>query len=205
MSPGATFERVYLELKRRLTEGELAPGAPIEPSLIGREIAASITPVRDALHRLVGERQVDAPGHDGFRVPLPTEAALRDLYNWNGLLLGLAVRRIRPSRADSEATRIEHAKNTVAATAGLFIEIARASGSAEHVRAIQQLNDRLAPFRRVEPQLFDDLEIECDLLLQQHVGRNHAQLAKLIAAYHRRRSRAVPDIIGCSTLATAGR
>ena len=58
MSPGATFERVYNEIKRMLAEGELLPGTPIEPALIGKEIASSITPMRDALHRLTGERLV---------------------------------------------------------------------------------------------------------------------------------------------------
>lgn len=96
MSPGATFERVYNELKRMLAEGELPPGSPIEPALIGRQLASSITPVRDALHRLTGERLVEAPSHNGFRVPLPSEAALRDLYNWNGLVLGLAAKQLPP-------------------------------------------------------------------------------------------------------------
>ncbi|WP_204348796.1 GntR family transcriptional regulator, partial [Klebsiella pneumoniae] len=55
-SPGATFERVYHELKRMLAEDELPPGSPIEPARIGEQIASSITPIRDALHRLTGER-----------------------------------------------------------------------------------------------------------------------------------------------------
>jgi hypothetical protein len=104
MSPGATFERVYTELRRMLAEGELPPGSPIEPAAVGRQIASSITPVRDALHRLTGERLVEAPNHNGFRVPLITEAELRDLYQWHAQLLILAARQIRPSQAAVEAT-----------------------------------------------------------------------------------------------------
>ncbi|WP_204279852.1 GntR family transcriptional regulator, partial [Serratia marcescens] len=60
-SPGATFERVYHELKRMLAEDELPPGSPIEPARIGEQIASSITPIRDALHRLTGERLGSGP------------------------------------------------------------------------------------------------------------------------------------------------
>jgi DNA-binding GntR family transcriptional regulator len=100
MSPGVTFERVYPALKRQLREGVRVPGTPIEPAIIGNELGASITPVRDALHRLVGERLVEAPQHNGFRVPRPTEAELRDLYAWNGLVIGAAT-----SRAEMDAIR----------------------------------------------------------------------------------------------------
>lgn len=80
MSPGATFERVYHELRRMLAEDDLPPGTPIEPAMVGRQTAASITPVRVTLHRLTGERLVEAPDHNGFRTPRLTELGLRDLY-----------------------------------------------------------------------------------------------------------------------------
>jgi DNA-binding GntR family transcriptional regulator len=67
MSPGQTFERVYLELKRQLHEGTRPPGTPLEPTAIGDELGTSFTPVRDALHRLVGESLVENPRHNGSR------------------------------------------------------------------------------------------------------------------------------------------
>ncbi|UYY57158.1 GntR family transcriptional regulator [Sphingomonas sp. S2-65] len=195
MSPGATFERVYNELKRMLAEGELPPGTPIEPALIGKQIAASITPVRDALHRLTGERLVEAPNHNGFRVPLPTEAALRDLYDWNAQLLGLAARRVGPSPAGSKVSDITRDADLVAATASLFVEIVGATGSREHVRAIQQLNDRLAPFRRVERQVLQDVTEEHHSLLLHYRRGDRAPLASMLDRYRRRRSSAVPHLL----------
>ena len=96
MSPGPTFDRVYLALKEQVAAGSFAPGDHLEPAVIGEDLNASITPVRDALHRLVGERIVEAPRNDGFRVPAPTEAELRDLYGWNRDLLDLALRKRSP-------------------------------------------------------------------------------------------------------------
>lgn len=191
MSPGATFERVYNELKRMLAEGELPPASPIEPALIGRQIASSITPIRDALHRLTGERLVDAPNHNGFRVPLPTEAGLRDMYHWNGQLLTLALRTLQASFNPQLA--LQGGQRDIAASAArFFLRIAEATGSSEHVEAITRLNDRLAPFRRIEAGLLQGVEIELEQLA---AADGRTELAKLLTAYHRRRMRAVPDML----------
>lgn len=195
MSPGATFERVYFELRRMLAQGELPPGSPIEPAIIGREIGASITPVRDALHRLVGERLVEAPNHNGFRAPIPTEAGLRDLYSWNAQLLGLAARRIRPAQPGDEGSGIEHGQDAVATTASLFVEIARAAASIEHVRAVQQLSDRLAPFRRLEARVLSDIADELELLILHHRRGDRAQLVSLLERHRRRRLKIVPAML----------
>ncbi|PXA98367.1 transcriptional regulator [Nostoc sp. 3335mG] len=194
MSPGATFERVYNELKRMLAEGELPPGTPLEPTLLGEQVSSSITPIRDALHRLTGERLVEAPNHNGFRVPLMTEAALRDLYDWNGQILVLAARAMRPATGKSRST-IAPMQDTPLSLPGLSLEIARTSGNAEHVRTVEQLNDRLAPIRRVEPQVLDDISEE-QALLQAHLNQlDRTALASAIDRYHRRRVRAVPGLI----------
>lgn len=90
MSRPGTFDRVYAALKQRLREGAFHPGDKLEPAALSDELNASVTPVRDALHRLVGERMVEAPRHEGFRAPLPTESALRQLYAWHLDLVLLA-------------------------------------------------------------------------------------------------------------------
>ncbi len=192
MSPGVTFERVYNELKRMLTEGELPPGMPIEPAIIGRQISSSITPVRDALHRLTGERLVEAPNHNGFRVPLPTEAALRDLYRWNGQLLGLAVKSIRTGMPDIAVITVPNVHIAVA-TAEFFLRIAQESRSGEQADAVARLNARLGPYRLREKGLLEGLQAELEHL--SAAGGSPARLAKGITAYHRRRIKAVPDIL----------
>src|SRR3954447_19738705 len=95
MTPPGTFDRVYAAIKQRLREGVYRPGTRLEPALLSDELNASVTPVRDALHRLTGERLVEAPRHEGFRAPLLTEARLRHLYAWHHDLLLLAIMRRR--------------------------------------------------------------------------------------------------------------
>ena len=195
MSPGATFERVYTELRRMLAEGELPPGSPIEPAAVGRQIASSITPVRDALHRLTGERLVEAPNHNGFRVPLITEAELRDLYQWHAQLLILAARQIRPSQAAVEATGPSLGEEPASAMTTLFGWIADASGNLEHVHAVHVLSDRLAAFRRIEPAVLGDLAGELQAFRDLYRSGAAAKLVAALDRYSRRRLRAVPALL----------
>src|SRR3546814_19229888 len=71
--------------------GAWSAGVRIEAARLADEIGVSITPVRDALNRLAGERMVDFIAGEGFRVPLYSEAELRDLFGLNRLLLLAAV------------------------------------------------------------------------------------------------------------------
>jgi DNA-binding GntR family transcriptional regulator len=194
VSPGATFERVYRALKEQLGSGRYRPGEPLEPRALSDALSSSITPVRDALHRLVGEGLVEAPRGSGFRTPLVTEVALRDLYAWNEalLMLGTAAlpvadrRRVVADRVQGGAVRQWEA---------LFESIAARTGNPEHVEAIAHLNDRLRPIRAVEAMVLgaDDDEF---LQLENTCGQGDRQaLRRGIRAYHRRRERAAPLLV----------
>jgi hypothetical protein len=195
MSPGATFERVYRELKQQLAGRQRPPGSPIEPTMVGTELAASITPVRDALHRLVGERLVEAPDHNGFRVPQLTEAGLRDLYRWHGEVLGLAVSGIRNPRVPVVPLAADSHAQVPAAVSELFLGLARTTGSTEHARTVAQLGDRLAPYRHVEGELLDAfVEEYAGLVTLVELGEA-APLRRALTLYHRRRAGAVAAIL----------
>lgn len=196
MSPGPTFDRVYLALKDQLTSGRFPPGEHLEPALLGPELNASITPVRDALHRLVGERIVEAPRNDGFRVPAPTEADLRDLYGWSRTLLELAMR-ARASRSPAAALRAPAPGGGEAldSAADLFRAIARRTGSPEHEAAMESLNDRLAPLRIAETRILEDVAEEFGSLRTAWEKDDFVPLRRCIAAYHRRRQRCVPELL----------
>lgn len=194
MSPGATFERVYNELKRMLAEGELPPGSPIEPALIGKQIASSITPIRDALHRLTGERLVEAPNHNGFRVPLLNEAALRDLYRWNDLVLEMAIKQT-PSDFRLEELDDCAAADAAISIASLFLETAKGARIAELALTVASLNDRLAIFRQAEKIAIASITDELIGITKIIAGGNRAAQTAALKRYHRRRITAVAAIV----------
>lgn len=198
MSPGATFERVYGALKERLTGGRLVPGDHLEPAALGYELNSSVTPVRDALHRLVGERLVEAARTDGFRVPRIGEKALRHLYAWNAQLLILSGRlgafHGRALAGPDPAAGIV-APSLVDATEVLFLDLALGSQNAELQLAVASASDRLRPYRLVEGEYLDALPAELEGLEAAARSSDVPRLRRAIAAYHRRRERIVPDLL----------
>ena len=193
MSPGATFERVYHELKARLGSGRYAAGQHLEPAALSQDLVSSITPVRDALHRLVGEGLVEAPRGDGFRTPLVTELGLRHLYRWNATLLDLAAR--QGGGRPSDITDPGDAADPLARTERLFLAIAARPGNPEHLAAVARLGERLRPVRRVELELLADLEAEAAALAERLAADAAGPLRRSLSLYHRRRERLAAEIV----------
>lgn len=192
MSPGPTFDRVYLALKDQLMSGRFAPGDHLEPTLIGEELHSSITPVRDALHRLVGERLVEAPRNDGFRVPMVTELALRQLYHWQADLMRLVSARIRPDQnSRREASEPAPSQNA----AWILVDLAHDLGEFELLSALVNACERLAALGGVEQEFIPEMAEERETFLVMIGGNDPAGLRSAVTSYQRRRDRAVPRMV----------
>jgi DNA-binding GntR family transcriptional regulator len=195
MSPGTTFERVYRALKEQLGSGRFRPGDPLEPRALSDALNSSITPVRDALHRLVGERLVESPRGSGFRTPIVTELALRNLYAWNQTLLLIGV--AGPARGPTGwGGFLENLPSpTPRRIETLFAAIAGRSGNPEHVEAIAALSDRLRPTRVAESTVLDKIEDELARMELQLACGDVQALKRSIRAYHRRRARSAAPLV----------
>lgn len=196
VTPGATFERVMAGLRGRLRAGTFALGDALEPAHLADDLFTSITPVRDALHRLVGERLVEVAPSGGFRVPLLTEVGLRHLYDWNQRLLLLAIAdAVRPS----EPLVIERAAIGVDADdiSGVFGRIAQLSRNPECIAALTTIDERLAMVRVREQALLgiDDAGQEASALQAQFDAGQWIELRRAIQLYHRRRDKLVGRIV----------
>ena len=196
MTRPGTFERVYAAVKQQLREGVFRPGDRLEPAVLSDELSASVTPVRDALHRLTGERLVEAPRHEGFRVPMLTETMLRHMYAWHRDLLLLAIlnRRAELAQPDiwpdvTDETASYERRNHV------FLALAQATNSPEHLIALRTLTERLEPVQRLEDARLDAVEEETAQIVAALRKRDRKALRRSLINYHRRRERIVPELL----------
>lgn len=197
MSQPGTFDRVYAALKERLRSSAFRPGERLEPAMLSEELNASVTPVRDALHRLTGERLVEAPRHEGFRVPMMTETLLRHLYAWHLDLLLLAVMKHQATALAEEAASgecpdetSEHQRQNA-----IFLALAQSAGNPEHVAALEVLSHRLEPVQRLEQIFLDETEAETNEIVRALQAHDRKALRSSLVRYHRRRLRIVPDLL----------
>jgi hypothetical protein len=188
MNPAPVFDRVYAGLKQLLRDGAIAPGDRLDPASLAERLVASITPVRDALHRLAGERLADT-GSEGFTVPKTSEPDLRDLYAWNQQLLRLTLQTSLSSRFADD--RGDVTGSVAERTERLFSAIAARSSNREHAFAIGNINDRLHAIRRIEPAVLSGVDDEYHALAEADLR----SLRNLLGSYHRRRIAAVPQLV----------
>ncbi|WP_181107048.1 GntR family transcriptional regulator [Xanthomonas arboricola] len=187
----------YTQVRRALQSGRYRPGQRIDPTTLAAEFKVSPTPVRLALHRLVGEGLVIDHARYGLQVPLLTEVALRDLYDWMDRLLRMAcdIGVASTPHAAGELEPTPAPADVVKQTWKLFDAIAHATAHWSLHHAVRQTNDRLAPVRRAKHGLLDALEEELAELTLHWQRHDFAALQTAVHAYHVRRIQAVPRIV----------
>lgn len=194
MTPPGTFERVYAAIKQRLRDGVYRPGDRLEPAVLSDELNASVTPVRDALHRLTGERLVEAPRHEGFRAPTMTEATLRHLYSWHRDLLLLAVMHQR-SAAFAEPIEMDEGRPEYQRQNDLFLNLVRLTANPELAAALESLTYRLEPVQRLEQMFLEGTADETDEIVRALQAHDWSALRRSLVQYHRRREKIVVELL----------
>ena len=200
MSPEAiTADRVYSDLKRRIVDGNWRPGSVLAISQIANHVGTSVTPVRDAVQRLVGEGFVAIMGTGGFCIPKVTRRVMSDLYSWHSDLVRLAVRdaqdiaEIGPFPLLAERDKEKSVGHVVSLTEEMFCRLAACSPNANHLSAILSVNERLHIMRMHEPSPKRRLrEIEAIWNALALGNKNSARAT--LWSYHRRRLLAVENI-----------
>lgn len=182
-------ERIFREIKAKILAGEYPPGEKLEVPKLANVHGSSITPVREALFRLVGEGLVQSGSDGRFHIQLFTRPRLCDAYRFNQNLLQLALR-LMSGRDPSQLAAFADNSNddtpgqTVART---FKSIFSGSGNISLAEAGTALNDRLTPIRMIEPTILSNIGEEAANLSRQLLASEFGPLVKGIAAYHRRR------------------
>lgn len=152
MSPSHVLEPTYAAIKGWLVASVWPAGHRLEANRIAEELGVSITPVRDSLSRLVGERLAELTPGNGFRVPLRSEQDLKDLLAFNLELLRLAVGCQGPTASSPDPAIADTASRIDA----LFEHLACRSDNREVHASILSLNDRLHGTRRLDAAIGND-------------------------------------------------
>lgn len=188
---------VYGQVKRALRSGSYPPGQRIDPGKLAAEFNTSPTPVRFALYRLVGEGLIADHTRSGLHVPLLTEVAMRDLYDWmEHLLLMSCDIGVAPTfRKNGKLELTSADDDLVQLTWQLFDAIARATAHLSLHHAVKQANDRLAPIRRAKQGLIEHPYDELSQLNRHWQARDMPALKSALRDYHERRKQLVPSIV----------
>jgi DNA-binding transcriptional regulator YhcF (GntR family) len=181
MSPAHVLEPTYRKLKSGLTRGAWPAGNRLEALRLAEEFGVSMTPVRDSLNRLVGERLVDFRPGEGYRVPLVTEQHLRDLLDLHLLMINHALHSAEADRAAPlpSSGLADYAEEL----SSLFGMIGSWSQNSVLEDCLRLLGDRLTPARRAEPCVVRGAE-ERLTRMKELARRSDPELPEEIAAYH---------------------
>ena len=103
----STRSFAYIELKGRVIQGEIPPGARISERSLSQALGVSRTPLREALLQLESEKLVERTESGGWQVPRLSERAVRDIFSVRKQLEVLAVRLSIERASDSEVAGLE--------------------------------------------------------------------------------------------------
>ena len=102
--PGTLSEHVFRAIQSAIVKGEIAPGSKISEPELARIYGISRGPLREAIHRLEGQRLLVRIPHIGARVVSLSHAELIELYeireSLEGMACRLAAERMQPSEID---------------------------------------------------------------------------------------------------------
>jgi DNA-binding GntR family transcriptional regulator len=98
---------IYNKLCSDLQDGRYAPGTKLILRDLAQEFDVSLTPVRDALNRLVGERILEMHANRTIAVPIPLAAEVREIRRIRMEIEGFAAAEAAEHVSEAELAAIE--------------------------------------------------------------------------------------------------
>jgi DNA-binding GntR family transcriptional regulator len=220
-SPRTSAEDIRQQLASRIISGALAPGTPLDETILAAEFTVSRTPVREALRLLAASGLVEQKPHAKALVAKPDEATLAGMFEVMGYLEALcaglsAGAMTAVQRDDLDGLHMRMAAIVRDGNHGAYVEANEVFHStiydgahnaylAELARSTRQ---RLQPFRRAQFQALGRLSrshaehgLVVDAILKGDRAKAEWAMRKHIAIVED----AYQELSGTSTPITAGR
>ncbi|VXC19894.1 GntR family transcriptional regulator [Pseudomonas sp. 8Z] len=163
--PQSLAERIYARLKDDIFEFRLMPGDRFSEGEVAARMAASRTPVRQALHRLQRDGYLDVHFRSGWQVRALDFAQFDELYELRIVLELEAVRRICQRPTDEQPTALQALARTwlvqeqqrlqdgavVAQLDEAFhCQLLEAAGNQEMARVHREVSEKIRILRRLD-------------------------------------------------------
>jgi len=126
--------RVYSEIRNALMDGQFEPGERLTISHLAEEMGVSITPVREAIFRLVSEGALDMKAATAVHVPIMTSKQLREIQLIRHLLEGTAAERAAERITPAQLAELEAIQERFVAAASQDPKLASLHNRAFHFR-----------------------------------------------------------------------
>lgn len=98
---------IYGQLRAMLRDGRFGPGSKLKLRELAAEFGTSLTPVRDALNRLVAEQVLESSLNRTVVVPIPLPADVRQIRRIRMELEGFAAAEAAAHITDAETDQVE--------------------------------------------------------------------------------------------------
>ena len=191
----APFRRALSDLRERLRDGRLPPGARILAADVAAELKLSQTPVREALSRLAGEGLLEERRGEGVFVRRLSRSDIADLYRLNLAHLLIALEPGRPLRrpvAPPDAAALE--LDPVAATERLLMAWMMEAASGALLLSFRSAQFGIGAVRRLEAAVMPDLPAEAVALGAASLRPSRTDWLDRLRAFHLRRIAAADDL-----------
>ncbi|WP_026440003.1 GntR family transcriptional regulator [Acidocella facilis] len=200
-------EQVLRQLQAAIVKGEIAPGAKISEPELARAYGISRGPLREALHRLEGQKLLVRVPHVGARVVALSREELNELYqireSLEGLACRLAAERMSPQEVEAVRAVLAAHERDEAFQAGrgyyqqegdfdFHYRIVKASGNAMLFRLLCDELYQLARMYRIQ---YAGMPNRPALAFAEHhrildaIAQGDGELAELLMRRHIRTSR----------------
>ena len=135
-------EAAYQELRARILDGRLAPGARVSTEALAEDLNISTTPLREAVRRLAADYLLEAPPHREILIPPLTTQRLQEIYELRLILDPLAAGKATTQARDEDVRAVRGPAEWLAANRRFHRGIYSRCGNQILVRALDTLTDR---------------------------------------------------------------
>ncbi len=196
------IKRVYHSIKEQVVGYDFPPGERLSIEALAAQLRVSTTPVREILNRLVAEDLIIMVPKMGFFMKTLSESEIRDLYEFNQLMLTWSVNAAQKnwrksskpgcSRLSLMINRLSQSEDLAPGSQAkivgdLFANLASQSGNTEISLRVQSMNDRLYFVRVCECDLIPNSIAELLNLCRLYGKGEHEELIQSVREYHKLR------------------